>query len=263
MPFHKNKKLKYFTFSALGNGIRHAIFTRQGGVSPSPWRSLNMGGTVGDDDKRVAINRQIALDALNLSIDSIYDAWQDHGTNVILTEKPRGLDQPHIKADILLTDKPGVTLMMRFADCTPIVLHDPVRKVIGLVHAGWKGTVNRAAILAIDAMKSKYGCDPSQILAGIGPSIGPDHYEVGDNVISSAIETFGKDSPVLIRKDNGKSHFDLWTANRLLLEQCGVKNIEIAGICTMCHLDDWFSHRGGNGITGRFGAMIALEKPHE
>jgi YfiH family protein len=218
-----------------------------------------MGGTVGDDDYRVRKNRQAGFNALNLDISSLFDVWQIHGSNVVHAENPRSIDQPYQKADIILTDKPGVTLMMRFADCTPIILHDPIRKVIGLVHAGWMGTVNQAASKAIEAMIRGYGCDPGHILAGIGPSIGPDHYEVREDVESSARKTFGGDSPVFHKKANKRIHFDLWTANKILLEQSGVNKIEIAHICTVCHLDDWFSHRGEKGITGRFGAMISLE----
>jgi YfiH family protein len=259
MSFNNYKTLKYFTFSSIGPGVRHGIFSRHGGVSPSPWSSLNMGGTVGDDDLKVRNNRQAGFDALNLDISSLFDVWQVHGTYVVYANKPRSLDQPYQKADIILTDKTGVTLMMRFADCTPIILHDPIRKVIGLVHSGWKGTVNQAASKAIEAMISGYGCDPRHIFAGIGPSIGPDHYEVGDDVVSSARKTFGEESPVLQRKANERIHFDLWAANRILLERSGVKEIEIARTCTVCHLEDWYSHRGEKGITGRFGAMISLE----
>jgi len=218
-----------------------------------------MGGTVGDDDQKVRKNRKLGFDALELEVSSLFDVWQVHGTNVVHTDNPRALDQPYQKADIILTDKPGVTLMMRFADCTPIILHDPVRKVIGLVHAGWMGTVNQAASNAIEAMIKSYGCEPGHILAGIGPSIGPDHYEVGEDVENSARKIFGEDSPVLRKKENGRSHFDLWNANKILLERSGVNEIEIAYICTVCHLDDWFSYRGEKGITGRFGAMISLE----
>lgn len=259
MAFKYHKDLKFFTFPTFREGVHHGIFTRGGGVSPSPYRSLNMGGTVGDNDLNVRMNRQKGFDALDLNHSSLFDAWQVHGTNVIYAEKPRGLDDPYQKADILVTDRPGVTLMMRFADCTPIMLYDPVRQVIGLVHAGWMGTVNQAASIAIDAMVGKYECNPANIFAGIGPSIGPDHYEIGEDVISNVRDTFGWDSPVLEKAHNGKVHLDLWVANRILLEKKGVREIEIAGLCTVCHLDDWFSHRGEKGTTGRFGAMIALE----
>jgi len=259
MPFQTHNSIKYFTFSSLSEGIRHAILTRQGGCSPSPWRSLNMGGTVGDDIIRVGKNRQLGFDALCLDINSLFDVWQVHGTNVVCAREPRNVDQPYQKADIILTDQPGVTLMMRFADCTPIMLLDPIRKVAGLVHAGWLGTVNGAVKSAIEMMSIIYGCKAMNILAGIGPSIGPDHYEVGEDVVAHVRETFGEESSVLQNNDHGKMHFDLWQANRILLERCGVTHIEIAGICTACHLEDWFSYRAEKGRTGRFGAMISLE----
>jgi YfiH family protein len=148
--------------------------------------------------------------------------------------------------------------MMRFADCVPIFLHDPSHRAIGIVHAGWLGTVRGAASAAVQAMQAQFGTDPANLVAGIGPSIGPDHYEVGNDVASQVRQAFGADAPVLISIQNGRTHFDLWAANRLLLERAGVRNVETAGLCTVCHNDDWFSHRAEHGRTGRFGAVIAL-----
>jgi hypothetical protein len=259
MPFHYIEGLKFYSFSLFGKEVRHGIFTRVGGVSPKPWNSLNLGGTVGDDTGRVSRNRQLVFDALKLDTQSLFDVWQVHGTSVALADGPRRLHEPHQKADIILTNQPMVTLMMRFADCTSIFLHDPVQRVVGLVHAGWMGTVNGAARVAIEAMVDKYGSKPADIRAGIGPSIGPDHYEVGEDVATKVRKTFGEYSHVLNEQINGRIHFDLWEGNRVLLERCGVKDIEVAGLCTACKLEDWFSHRAEKGKTGRFGALISLE----
>jgi YfiH family protein len=147
---------------------------------------------------------------------------------------------------------------MRFADCVPILLHDPRRKVVGIAHAGWLGTVRLTAAAAVRAMAEHYGSRPEDIQAGIGPSIGPDHYEVGADVIAKVQESFGSDAAQLVQQRGRKQHFDLWQANRLQLEQAGVRQIEVAGLCTACHLEDWFSHRAEKGKTGRFGALIAL-----
>jgi YfiH family protein len=147
---------------------------------------------------------------------------------------------------------------MRFADCVPILLHDPRRGVVGLAHAGWLGTVRCTAAAAVQAMTEHYGSRPADIQAAIGPSIGPDHYEVGPDVIARVEQSFGAQASELIRKHGQKKHFDLWQANRLQLEQAGVSQIEVAGICTACHLEDWYSHRAEKGRTGRFGALIAL-----
>jgi YfiH family protein len=258
MTFHYKDAVKYFSFSSFGEDVRHGIFTRLGGISPSPWDSLNMGGTVGDEANRVSHNRQLAFNALDLDPKTIFDVWQEHGTTVALADKPRLPDAPHQKADIILTDRSDVTLVMRLADCTPIFLHDPVKKVIGLVHTGWLGTVHSAVKVAVEAMVKNYTCTPGDIQAGIGPSIGPDHYEVGEDVAEEVIKTFGINNSILHSKGNGKYLFDLWEANRLLLETCGVKKIEISGLCTVCNLGDWFSHRAERGMTGRFGALFTL-----
>jgi hypothetical protein len=249
----------YYMFENLiEKGVSHAIFSRHGGVSPEPWKSLNMGATVGDDLERVKENRNRAFTILGRNTESIFDVWQVHSSDVICTNSPRPSNALHQKADAIITDKSDVTLFMRFADCVPIMLYDQRLKVIGLVHAGWLGTINKVVEKAIDQMKLVYHCNPGDIIAGIGPSIGPDHYEVGSNVIEGAEKSFGRMAGEILRSINGSVHFDLWEANRLLLLRSGVRNIELSGICTACHIDDWFSHRGEYGKTGRFGAMIGL-----
>ena len=263
MPFLYNEGLKYFFFPSFEKHVRHGFFTRLGGFSPKPWDSLNMGGTVGDESGRVAQNRQLAFDALNLDSKSLFDAWQVHSATVALAVAPRALGEEYLKADIILTNQPNVTLMMRFADCTPILLHDPVNKVIGLVHAGWMGTVKKAAKIAVEAMEENYGSKPKDIRAAIGPSIGPDHYEVGADVAEKVRKTFGEINLVLIEQINGNFHFDMWEGNKLLLESAGVKEIEVAGLCTACNLGDWFSHRAEKGKTGRFGVLASLENVNE
>jgi len=263
MPFKFKDGLKFFSFSSFEGEVRHGIFTRLGGTSPEPWKSLNMGGTVGDEIRRVTQNRQLAFDALQLDSRSFYDVWQVHGTNVALAIDPRKQNEVHKKADIILTDRPHITLLMRFADCTPILLHDPTRKVLGLVHAGWMGTVKMAAKIAVQAMEEYYGSKPQDIRAAIGPSIGPDHYEVGKDVIAAVQKIFGVANNVLVEKNNGRIHFDLWEGNKVLLQSAGVREIEVAGLCTACDLDDWFSHRVEKGKTGRFGFLASLEKPYD
>lgn len=259
MPFHQPDSIRYFTFSSFEEaGVKHAVFTRKGGISPEPWKGLNVGGTVGDDPVRVAENRKRAFQALDRSINSLYDVWQVHSADVICTDQPRPDHVPHLKADAILTDRPDVSLFMRFADCVPILLVDPVRQVAGLVHAGWQGTVKGVARATVQAMQDRYGCRIENILAGIGPSIGAHHYEVGSEVIEQVQRVFGAEAVDLLPSPNGAVQFDLWAANRLILEQSGIRNIEIAGCCTACDLDNWFSHRAEAGRTGRFGALIAL-----
>jgi polyphenol oxidase len=259
MPFQTQNGLRFFTFETFAHpALMHAIFTRRGGLSPVPYDSLNVGGFIGDDLDRVIENRKMSFRALGRSVDSIYDVWQVHSAAVICTDSHRPAKVPHLKADAILTDNPAVTLFMRFGDCVPILLFDPVKKVIGIIHAGWQGTVKQMIAAAVKKMVKQYGTRPTDIWAGIGPSIGPHHYEVGPEVITQVKASFGDSAQQLLPTTNGAVQFDLWTANRILLEQAGVHQIEIAEICTACHLEDWFSHRGENGKTGRFGALIGL-----
>jgi YfiH family protein len=275
MPFHQPDQVRYFTFDSFdAEGLTHAAITRRGGASAAPWASLNVGATVGDDPASVQENRRRSFAALGRSLDTLFDVWQVHGVDVVCAAAPRPSEQPHQRADAILTDRPGVTLFMRFADCTPIFLYDPVKQVVGLVHAGWQGVVQATLAYALAAMQSAYGSRPENILAGIGPSIGPHHYQVGPDVITAVQRAFGADAAGLLHPcANGHSGsgdpdvgshtadrrmFDLWNANRLLLERAGVRRVEIAGVCTACGLEDWYSHRAEKGRTGRFGALIAL-----
>jgi polyphenol oxidase len=258
MPFQTQGEIRFYQFGLFDSSICHAFFTRKGGCSPAPWASLNMGGTVGDDKDRVRENRARGLASQDRDPASVYDVWQVHGVEVVITESPRLPETPHLQADVILTNKPGITLMMRFADCVPIMLHDPIHHVVGLAHAGWLGTVSGTVKYAIYEMQSKFGSKPADIKAAIGPSIGPDHYEVGPDVVNRVYQSFGDKSAGLIRKKSDLTFFDLWAANRVLLEESGVRKIEVADLCTACHNDDWFSHRAEKGRTGRFGAIIAL-----
>ncbi len=260
MKFHSKDGLRYLTFDLFPQTVLHAVFTRRGGVSPAPWESLNVGGGIGDDPERVRENRYRSFAALGRTRESIFDVWQVHSAEAVIAESPRPPDEPYRKADIILTDRPEVTLFMRFADCVPILLHDPRRGVIALVHAGWLGTVRGAARAAVQAMQAHYGSHPADILAAIGPSIGRDHYEVGADVVQQVRASFGKHADNLLFPQQNRIHFDLWAANTLLLEQAGVGKIELAGLCTACHLEDWFSHRAEKGRAGRFGVLMALKE---
>jgi YfiH family protein len=259
MPFHQPDTIRYYTFESLdAAGVTHAVFTRRGGVSPAPWASLNVGGLRGDDPGRVLHNRVLSFQALGRAPETVYDAWQVHGVAVICADAPRPRDVPHRQADVILTDRLAVTLFMRFGDCVPVLLYDPRRRVVGVAHAGWQGTVKGAVTAAVEAMQAAYGSRPAELLAAIGPSIGGHHYPVGPEVAAQARASFGPEAESVLSQQNGAVHFDLWAANRLLLERSGVRQIEVSGICTACHPEDWYSHRGEQGTTGRFGVLMAL-----
>lgn len=260
MPFTQNQGVRYFQFQNFSHNITHAIFTRQGGVSPAPWDSLNVGGTVGDAPANIRENRLRAFRALGRDPESLFDLWQVHGTRSVFVTEARPPNAHEDKGDLIFTDNPEVTLYMRFADCTPLLFFDENLGIIGIAHAGWQGTVKGVATAAVNAMRKHYGSKPENIQAAIGPSIGVDHYEVGDDVINQVRKSFGADAESLLPKYGKRRHFDMWKANRIQLEQAGVKQIETANLCTACHLDDWYSHRAEKGKTGRFSALIALKQ---
>jgi purine-nucleoside/S-methyl-5'-thioadenosine phosphorylase / adenosine deaminase len=259
MPFLQNNGVRFFQFNNFADSIVHAVFTRQGGISPAPWDSLNVGGTVGDEPERVRENRARSFSASNRSFATLFDVWQVHSADVVHADAPRDPAEELVQADIILTDKPEVTLYMRFADCVPVLFHDPIKAVVGISHAGWLGTVRGVSEATVRAMQDKYGSKPANIMAAIGPSIGPDHYEIGPDVIEQIQNAFDRDAEHLLESRNGKTYLDLWMANYLQLQKSGVEQIEGAGICTACHLEDWFSHRAERGKTGRFGALIGLQ----
>ena len=239
MPFSQPDSVRYYTFESLQDaGVTQAVFTRHGGVSGGPWSSLNVGLTVGDDPEKVARNRELSFAAAGRDVRTLSDSWLIHSDDVLIYDQPRPSDQySPPKADIILTDNPEVSLFMRYADCVPILLVDPVRRAIGLAHAGWKGTVMKVAVRAFSAMAERYGSKPENLLAA-----------------------FGADAGELLPQFGDSTHLDLWAANHLTLAEAGVKEIEVAGLCTAEHTDDWFSHRAEDGKTGRFGVLLALEE---
>jgi YfiH family protein len=252
--------LTVFQFESFaGHGLVHGVFARHGGVSPEPYAALNMSISTGDSPENVRHNRGKAFRALGREPDSLADIWQVHSADGIVADEPNGSRQYLAKADTLLTDRPEVTPFLRFADCVPIMLFDPRRRAVGLVHAGWRGTLKLAAAAAVNAMSERYGSRPLDLVAGIGPSIGPCHYAVGREVVTETRQVFGDDSSRLLPSVNGEHHLDLWAANEAALRQSGVERVEVARICTYCHSEDFFSHRALGARTGRFGALIALQ----
>jgi YfiH family protein len=252
----------YYQFELWANTDRltHGIFTRLGGVSQAPWVSLNLGGTVGDAPDAVRENHRIMYHSLGLDEERACTVWQVHSADTVIAQGRVPNRRWLARADGLITDQPGLPLVMRYADCTPILLYDPVRHVVGIAHAGWRGTVTGAAVSPLKVMIDAYGTNPADVQAGIGPSIGPDRYQVGEEVVDAVREAFGHLDGLITRAEDGSAYLNLWEANRLALERAGVGQIEVAGICTASHTDEFFSHRAENGRTGRFGAVIALAK---
>jgi YfiH family protein len=259
---HQKGSIRYYTSGLLPEDlVAQAFFTRLGGVSRGVHASLNMGLTVGDAPENVFRNRELAFQAVSRRVESLSDSWLVHGTGAVVYRQPRrGSQQLPPKADIILTANPEVTLFMRYADCVPIALVDPVRRAIALAHAGWQGTVKNVAGAAVEKLVETFGSNPADLLVVIGPSIGPERYQVGPEVVEQVHIAFGEDAGDLLPAFEGAAHFDLWAANRLALQQAGVGQIDLAGICTSRHADEWFSHRASAGKTGRFGVLLALKE---
>lgn len=258
MNLNTSGDIRYYQFPSLQHAdLAHAVFARHGGVSPEPFHSLNVSVSVGDARANMIENRSRAFRALERAPDSVADLWQIHSAEVVRVDAPMGEIAAPPKADILITNRPEVTLFLRFADCVPIVLFDPRHHAIALVHAGWRGTLQKAGAAAARALIEHYRSRPQDIRAGIGPSIGPCHYAVGDEVVTQTRAAFGADAEQLLIAHH-QTHLDLWAANALALKQVGVEQIEASRVCTACHTEHFFSHRGEQGKTGRFGALIGL-----
>jgi hypothetical protein len=252
--------LVYYQFDRWADDPRlaHGIFTRRGGASQPPWDSLNLGGTVGDDQSAVRENHRRVYAALNLDAARACTVWQVHSADTVVVRGSVPNRRWLARADGMVTDQPGLPLVMRFADCAPILLFDPVQHVIGLAHAGWRGTVAGAATSALQTMCTAFDSRPHNVQAAVGPSIGPDRYQVGEEVVQAVQAAFGSVDNLIRRADDGSAYLNLWAANCLALERAGVTQIDLAGLCTATRTDEFYSHRAEAGRTGRFGVVMAL-----
>ncbi len=239
--------------------LRHGIFTRHGGVSQNPWRSLNMGASIGDDLAAVQQNHARVYRAADVNGARAVSSWLVHSVDTLVFSESRPLKGKLPKADAIITDQPDTPLVMRFADCVPLLYFDRAKRAIALGHAGWRGTVKGMASKVVHMMQETYHCRAADIEVVIGPAISRSNYQVGEEVAAQADHYFGAGAGVIWRDPaDDAPYFDLWRANRLDLEGSGVKTITILDICTFENRADFFSHRAENGLTGRFGVVISL-----
>lgn len=251
----------YYTFEALAGheGIVHAVFTRLGGVSRPPFVELNVGHLVGDDLAAVETNHRLIYQTLGLSNRQVVTARQIHGDRVaIVSADDCGTVVP--ATDALITDTGGVNLMLRYADCLPIFLYDPERRAVGLGHAGWRGTAAGVARRMVSTMVECLASNPSRIIAGLGPAIGPCCYQVGPEVVQMVKPALDDWERALHHLGGNDFYLDLREANRQHLMQTGVPGVEISDVCTACHTDEFFSHRAERGTTGRFAAVMGIRE---
>lgn len=250
--------LTFYRNEAWGD-LRHGIFTRRGGVSKSPWRSLNLGASIGDDLAAVKENHGRLYHAAEVNGERAQSSWLVHSIDTLVVRENQPRNGKLQKADAIIADQPDTPLVMRYADCVPLLYYDRAKRVIGLAHAGWRGTVRGMASNVIRKMLKTYNCRADDIEVVIGPAISRRNYRVGEEVAALAKGYFGESADVIWRDPaNGAPYLDLWRANRLDLERCGVKNIKVMEICTFENTDEFYSHRAENGATGRFGVVISL-----
>ena len=253
--------LIYYKFDSLDDqALDHAIFSRHGGSSKGFYSSLNLGGTNGDNPSAVLANHHKLFNVFGRPYSSRFDVWQVHGKTILFSEAPRPPEKKHPPADGIFTDKPEVTLIMRFADCVPLVFHDPVQKVVGIVHAGWQGTLLKIGAEAVGEIHAHYGSVASNLRVGLGPSICGKCYQVGEDVRKQFLKAWGTDAEQFFSKTENGLYLDLWAANEWTLRQAGVNQIENSGFCTAEHLEEWYSYRKERGATGRFAVVIALKQ---
>ncbi len=254
--------LSYPLFEATGI-VNHGFSTRLGGVSTGCFSSMNISLTRGDDPEAVKKNRELIAQAIGVEVSDFTYTNQTHTTNVAVVEaEDKGHTFP--ETDGLITDVLGICLVTSYADCVPLYFVDPVKKVIGLSHSGWRGTVGKIGKVTVQKMQEVYGCDPADILGAIGPSICQDCYEVSADVIEHFKENYDEAlwTELFYQKENGKYQLNLWKANEFVFLESGLKpeHIAVTNVCTHCNSDILFSHRTTGNDRGTLSAFLALKQ---
>lgn len=255
---HDRDGLVTYQFESLAaDGLVHAVFTRLGGVSSGVFATLNVGHTVGDEPHAVRENHRRIYAHLGIDAEQVASPHQVHGNHVALATA-RDAGRLYDNTDGLVTRTPGIALLLRFADCQPILLYDSVHHAVALVHAGWRGVAQGIAHRAVEAMEDAFGTRRGDLVAGLGPAIGPCCYTVGHKVAAAMGYAMPDWQAVMESVDDDQWRFDLPGANAQQLAAAGVTRVEQAGLCTSCHADEFYSHRAHNGDTGRFAVVTCL-----
>ena len=270
---HTKNDLVYLTSDVLeNNAIVHGFSTRKGGVSPTPWDSLNLDDRRGDDLANVQENFRRLCTALDTDVQRAVLSRQVHRSDVrrvTAVDCGKGLWQPqdYDSADALVTDVPGIPLIVFSADCNVLLLHDPVRRVIGAAHAGWRGTALDLPAKAVREMERLFGAKPENIRAAIGAGIGPCCFETHDDVPDAMLAALGRGAEAYMTAlpdRPGKWSVDLKAINAWRLQEAGVaaEHMDVCPLCTACRRDLYWSHRITGPRRGLQGALIGL-RPRE
>jgi len=270
----------FFEFPKLADlsGILHGVFTRNKGKSKGPFRSLNVSFGVGDNEQAVLENRTIISRCINEK--DLFFLNQVHGIRTVVFSKDHhfcrvfdaadcfkgesseilggqtdtfGLDSEYrFEADAIVTDIPGKFLVIQVADCQSVLIYDPVQEVVANVHSGWRGSINNIIGCTLKVMENSFGCRSRDMVAGVGPSLGP---------CCAEFVNYKKEIPEAFwRYKNDTNHFDFWSISRDQLCEAGVllENVDLSRMCTKCDSNRFFSFRR-EGTTGRFAALIGLK----
>lgn len=257
----KQGTLEYLT--AEGISVPHCFTTRYGGVSTGSQASLNLAIGRGDSRENVEKNLRILGNALGFDPEKLVLTRQIHSDIVrVVTDADCAgfFHRDYPECDALVTNTPGVTLLVFTADCTPLLLHDPVTGAVGAAHAGWRGTAQAIGAKTVEAMVRNFGCDPKNIRAAIGPNIAQCHFETDADVPNAMLAAFGEDVRPFIEKRGEKYYLDLKQINALILRRAGVVHIDISDACTYCQSERFWSHRVTKGERGSQGALITCKE---
>lgn len=268
MPLTKHEKNGVVWYSADLLNTPHGFSTRLGGVSPAPWDSLNLRPGQGDGEAALRENYRRFFAVLGLDETRAVLSHQTHTANIrCVTEADagKGLIRPRDYADVdaLITDVPHLSLTVFSADCGTILLFDPVHRVIGAVHAGWRGCAAGIVKKTVEAMHQTYGSAPAHLRAALGPCIGSCCFETDSDVPAAMQAALGTDAEAYIQRRNAKFHVDLEGLNRQWLLLAGIppEQIAVSGICTACHPEQFWSHRKMGDQRGVQAAVLSLEAP--
>lgn len=267
LKINQKDELVYITFPRLLScgAVRHTFSTRLGGVSEGQFATMNTSFSSGDSFEKVEENYRRLCGAVGIDISHLVLSRQTHTNNVrIVTREDcgTGYTKPSFNdVDGLITNESGVALVTQYADCTPLLFCDPVKRVCATSHAGWRGTVSQIGKVTVDKMVDEFGCKREDIIAAIGPCICQSCYEVDTPVFDAFVES-GIDITDVFCEGRDENHFmlNLVQANKNILISAGIKeeNVDISDICTCCNSNELHSHRATAGKRGNLAAIIEL-----
>ena len=253
--------LEYLT--ADGIGVPHCFTTRLGGVSQGAFSALNLRYNGGDSPENVEKNYRILADTLPFDFEKLVLTRQTHSDIVrqVTKKDAVGIDnRAYPQSDALITNDPGTALVIFTADCTPVLLWDPVTGAVGAAHAGWRGTAAKIAAKTAQAMMTAYGCRPEDIRAAIGPNIAQCCFETDADVPQAIENAYGEAARAMITQKGEKYYVNLKAVNALALKEVGVQHIDVSDECTRCQCHRFWSHRVTGGVRGSQGAIIVCKE---